>query len=291
MKRILTITLSLMLVLSLSVFAAAVSYDLFTYRDGNTYLETFILSIEDEQTQSEWREFVTGSNTVICSLDEISSVTGDFVYFFTSDNLSEFSVIANDDYTCNIYADSVSGFGGQVYEYNGNGEFNFYSYYNGSPDTHIENAVILGGLGVDTMNHIEKSSSYIADVEGDLYIVDDLGESDESESDGVLGFLGDFWNKFKTFLTSLFIPSDGYFADWYNEIKAAFDEKFGALTELYNQLTGFFDGIESDETPSELFDDAYFGDILSLCRGIITGLILLLTMIFCYRKIISLISE
>ena len=253
----------------------AVSFDLFNYRDGNTYLETFVLSTEDEQAKSDWSKLVTGDDTLILYSDNLNGESGDYIFFLDPESVSGIQVIGNDDGTCSFYPENTSlGASGFAFKYGNDGKFYLESVLSGVLRGHADSVIILGGLGADDLIHISDSSPYTANVDGDLYIVDDLGGA-ESESNGILGFLGDFWDTFKTFLTSLFIPSDGFFTDWYNEIKAAFDAKFGALSDLYNQLTGFFSGITSNDSSNALFDDKYFGGILSSFRNIITGISLL----------------
>lgn len=291
------ILLAAMLIFQLSLCSFAVKLDILNYRNGNTYLETFVTSTENDTVYNEFVELITSQTSLIAYDSDLEKI-----YLVDIDSTDNVTVGVNSAGLCYIFADTAGdGFGGQGWDINGE-NIVYSSKHFWTPGTTLSNVILLGGLALDDIDILYADGmddTYIADIEGQLIIVDDrengsddnTGSSGEDdESGGILGFLGDFWDKFKSFLLGLFVPTEDYFKNWYSEIKSAFDKKFGALTEFYNTLTGFFDGVDTSSSTSGIFADSLFSDWLDWLRDVITGLILILTVYVCYRRIIALIS-
>ncbi|MDD3022268.1 MAG: hypothetical protein PHX61_15030 [Alphaproteobacteria bacterium] len=186
------------------------------------------------------------------------------------------------------------------------------SNINSSPA--LSECVIVGGRYFDTCDVTFPSpiNTYVADFEGRLLLRDDGGlmsdpETEPGEDGGILGFLKGFWDKLKDFFVGLFVPEDGYFQQWYQSLKAAVDEKLSSISALYNGLTGFFNGLSGRdvsviiEIPANHFYSgspavsadifATLGAVLSFLRGVLTGFVVLLTAIICYKKLVTIFSE
>lgn len=291
------VILAAMLIFQLSLCSFAVKLDILNYRDGNTYLETFITSTLPDSIYEEFVSLVTSPTSLITYSYDTGNVC--LIDIKSMDNVS---ISVNSSGLCNIEAvSSGKGFGGQIWNPSGdNWESGAGLAY--TPGTTMRNVVLIGGLALDDIDILYSDgmdTTYIADIEGKMIVVDDREDGDSDSADtpeddensgGILDFLGNFWDKFKSFLVGLLVPSEDYFKDWYSEIKSAFDKKFGALTEFYNTLTGFFDGVDTSSSTSGIFSDPLFSDWLSWIRDVITGLIVLLTIYVCYRRIIDLIS-
>lgn len=139
--------------------------------------------------------------------------------------------------------------------------------------------------------------NYLAEYTGALGIVDDLGASDE----GILGWLKSFWDKF----ISLFVPRDGFFDDWFKELRAAFSKKTGGFDVLMAHFQSSFEKLKSYDGQSRLVIGvpSFFGGsgseidltdfvqpILAFIRPVLTGVFLLLTAVSCYKRIIALVN-
>jgi len=303
MRRLLILALTLLLLFSFAVTAFAVELDILEYRDGNTYLGTFETSTLSDSVKAEFEQLITSPTSLITYSYDTGHVC--IVDIVSTDNVF---VSVNSDGLCDITAvTGGEGFGGQIWEKSGD-VWTLGPYLSQTPDTTLRDVVLVGGLALDDIDIFGSDGvddTYIADIDGLLYVSDDSdsisgggsdvgsgGSDDEedSEDSGVLGFLGDFWNKFKSFLVGLFVPSEGYFKAWYNELKAAFEEKLSPIFDLFNQISGFFDGLSAASDDSTLFNNTLFAPWLSWIRALVTGLVLLLTFIAAYKKIISFIA-
>ncbi len=137
-------------------------------------------------------------------------------------------------------------------------------------------------------------------------IVDDADEQPPTppeEEDGVIGWLGDFWETLKDTFLSLFVPREGYFDDWFAELRTAFDAKLGGLGELMDYIKDSMKGLNgAGELEIVLPEGMLFpgsqGKTVSLSsvlqplfgflRPVLTAILALFTIIRCYRKLISL---
>lgn len=288
------ILLAAMLIFQLSLYSFAVKLDILDYRDGDTYLETFRTTIIAD---SVYNSFISLVNSSTC-LVTYSYDTGNVCIFdiVSTDNIS---VSVNSSGLCDIEAVvGGKGFQGQIWEPVGDGYWELNSYLAYTPGTTMRNVVLVAGASINDIDVLYadgNTDSFFADISGTFWIVHDRDKVNtpadtEDEDDGILGFLKDFWEKLKEILIGLFVPSDGFLEKWFNEIKDAFNKKFGVLTEFYNTLTGFFDGIDTENTDNGIFSDPLFSDWLSWLRDVITGLVLLLTIYLCYQRIVNMIS-
>ena len=257
MKRLFSLVLSVLLSLSLSFSALALSFDRFDFRDGNTHLGIFDVQGMSDSLYQQYVSIVTSPNNLIVYSDySPNGETGDFYYLFHIVDPSVIRLVDNDDsvnradlwpnsiidpdYDCNV--------SGLYFRDDGSGYLRYEGIYNHPDDTTLYSLVLLGGLALDDVYSDFLTVDAVANVQGQLVIEDNYNPDavppdDETDDDGygsgVLGWLHSFWDTLRDFFLNLFIPSDGFFSDWYNEIKTVFDAKFSSLTGVvYN--TGNF---------------------------------------------------
>lgn len=306
MKRLFALILSVLLtvVMAVSSFALEIYDEYFLVTDGNTYLGTFATLPLTDLQKDNLRSFLDNELNFILLNDARTKY-----YLLSLGDESGFEIDYVYDECCSITLNcNVSG---TVWRCSGDGILVYDSVFVGSSGDELDGFIIIGGRAFSTCDITFPSpiANYVADYKGSLILADDGGlmadpvESDsDSEESGILGFLSDFWETFKKFLVGLFVPSDGYFSTWYKEIKAALDDKLGAITALYKNLTGFFSGIKiADHTimVEHIIDGrddfAFFSDkvsgLLSTVRSLLTGVMVLSCWIYCYHKIIGLVHD
>ena len=276
MKRLFALVLAVFLSLSLSFSALALSFDRFEYKNGDTYLGIFDVNGLTELEYSQYYSIVTSPNCFVVYSDySPNGESGDFYYLFDIEDTSAVSILNNESKgnradlwsfeAVNSYNDcNVSGL---YFRDNGSGKLVYEGIYNHPNERTMYSLIILGGLGADDLDYSYLTVDAVANVKGQLIIEDNynpdaIPPDDDTEEDGygsgILGWLHSFWDTLRDFFLSLFIPSDGFFSDWYNEIKTAFDAKFSSLTELFSLLTGFFNGLDASVTDFPLFSNPYF---------------------------------
>ena len=302
MKRFFVFLLVLCL-LTVQSFAIDIYSEYFQVVNGNTYLGTFATNPLTDLQKDNLRSFLDNDLSFILADDDSTHF-----YLLSLGNENGFTV----DYIYNNCCSIVLGcnVSGSVWRTAGDGILVYDSVISYSAGDEIDAVVIIGGRAFGTCDITFPSpiANYVADYEGALMLTDDGGlmsdpvsDGSDSEQSGILSFLTDFWETFKSFLIGLFVPSDGYFSSWYSDIKTAFDAKLGGITSLYNQLTGFFNGIKIadhtimctnyDGTSFKFFNDALFGDIFAFIKPVITGFLVLCCWFFCYRKIIGFVKD
>ena len=134
--------------------------------------------------------------------------------------------------------------------------------------------------------------------------------SDIEEPDnggGILGFLKGFWDALKDAFIGLFVPREGFFADYFKDIQSVASVKMGGLLSLYNAMLGAFQSLNGD-TPSMIFEipaNSMFPysplvtfDVLGRVRpyvawvkGFLTGCVVLFTAVVCYRRLVTLFEQ
>ena len=154
-------------------------------------------------------------------------------------------------------------------------------------------------------------------IEGELYLEDDLGEAippEEPEDGGILqkilDRLSSFWETFLDFLKKVFVPDPDYLKKWVEEIRAAFEQKVGGLTGLLEELRQRFQSLkDASYNGSSIvvsLPDNYlfpgfqgvsaevlgisFGPLLRWLRSVFTGIMILVTILICWRKLQKIID-
>lgn len=306
MKRLFMLSFSILLAVAMSVssFALDIYDEYFRVKDGNSYLGTFATLPLSDLQKDNLRSFLDNELNFILLNNARTKY-----YLLSLGDEAGFDIDYVYDECCSItFNCNVSG---TVWSCAGDGILVYDSVFTCSSGDELDGFIIVGGRAFSTCDITFPSpiANYVADYKGNLMLVDDGGlmadpvESDsDSENSGILGFLSDFWETFKKFLIGLFVPSDGYFSEWYEEIKSALDNKLGAITALYKNLTGFFSGIKIanhtimvEHIVEGREDFAFFsGDVagwLSTFRSLLTGVMVLSCWIHCYHKIIELVHD
>lgn len=136
-------------------------------------------------------------------------------------------------------------------------------------------------------------------------IIDDRQTTSES-SGGIMDWLNGFWDK----LVGLIVPDAGYYEQWYQEVKAAADDKFGGLSQLYEIMRDAFAQLQDDNIvttnlwwhidANEMFEGSpaikvdvieYARPYLKWLKPVLTMIILVYTAIACYRRIVVLFEQ
>jgi len=167
---------------------------------------------------------------------------------------------------------------------------------------------LLGG-SYTSSHQFQYPSSFepcIPEYQGSLILVFDDGNvtKPEEPEKGLLEWIGDFFTNLWDFLIRLIVPEDGYFSDWFNEIKDAAMEKLGPIGEIVEALGNCFRDLESDISSSSLVldipgDHFYKGfggvhvdlleggkELLVNVKGFLTTVMVILTAIICYRRLV-----
>lgn len=306
MRRLFILVLVIILIISFSVTAIAVSVDseCFYYdsSDGNTHLATIAASSMTPEFLSYYEDWKQSDRRMLCcnpdgttfffyNLNVTATVTLTYPFSGT-DSLGINCSGADIDEDVGLLFSCTLSDDGYLYPDSsvwGDSDCPLCGRY-----TALDQYIILCSPSLQKeITFPSPVSAYVVDYIGSLSIEDDLDDSsnngDDSEQSGILGFLSDFWEKLKSFFLGLFVPSEGYFKAWYNEVKAAFEEKLSPIFALYEQLTSFFNNVSAAEDTT-LFNNPILVSCLSWVKGLITGLVLLLTLIAAYKKIISFIA-
>lgn len=305
LKKVLFIIFS-MVVLTVRCFSISADYAALTVKNGDTHLATLAASELNSSQLDEYKKWYSSSSRMILRSDNGGGL--ELYYLVDVYPTADIKITKN-----SISGVDVLCYGADLEEIVG-----YYTYWQLGEDNmlHIGSAAPITGrfsfnrslilsISSDLQNGVNfpsPTSDYVIEYDGSLIISDNLDGNTPDEQGGILGFLSNFWDSFKSALKGLFVPSDNFFSSWYSEIKSAFDEKLGAVSSLYNQLTGFLEGIPKQKEDiiikndslgleASLFDFSLFGDLFSFVRPILTGFVMLLTWIFCYKKIISLVKD
>lgn len=138
---------------------------------------------------------------------------------------------------------------------------------------------------------------------------DGEGEDEEGE-DGECGtlctlgklskFLLGFFDKLLDFLKKIIIPENtDFITTGFNDIKKLFDEKLSILSSLKDTMTGLFDDSQSPALeyevnlpatggkPMKLMDIQLMSTGIPILKKVISGIIVLFTVLYVYRKIVG----
>ncbi|WMJ84286.1 hypothetical protein ACS3UN_07985 [Oscillospiraceae bacterium LTW-04] len=305
MKRFFISAVLCMAFLTLQVFAY--NPPNLTVENGNSVLETFITSTMDDTSKERVRSF-------------LASELGLVLYIPSSDRYLLLEVKSPDS----IFVDTLSPNGlanlvftdgalGVVFDVSGP-NMTFAALTTFGLNSFQKDCVIVSGRYFDscTMNFPTPTSPYVADFEGSLFFRDDGGlmsdiKEEPDDGGGILGFLKGFWDALKDAFIGLFVPSEGFFADYFEDIRAVASVKMGGLLSLYNALLGAFQSLNGD-TPSMTFQipaNSMFPysplvtfDVLGHVRsyvewvkGFLTGCVVLFTAVVCYRRLVTLFEQ
>lgn len=123
--------------------------------------------------------------------------------------------------------------------------------------------------------------------------------SDGSQSDG------SFWSGLK----DVIVPSDDFFEDFSNDISSAVDRKFGAVGDLVEQIKKGFASLSDSSSagtltltmPDNILFNGYKGTSVNILGGIGTFaswfkaffsvFLIVVTIIFCYRRLIAMFNK
>lgn len=110
-------------------------------------------------------------------------------------------------------------------------------------------------------------------------------------------------------IKGLFIPDDEFFEDFQKEISDAWENKVGGLTRTWTAITDQFTKFNKADEDLKLeieFKDNHFfegykgtkadlfggmGDFAKWFKGLCSGLVVVYTIYFCYKKIISMVQH
>lgn len=288
--------------MSLFVVAfAVVTYPPHSTVDGNNVvLSLFRIKSLLPEEQELWKKLMTSNRTIITA----------------SDNTYTFSYVP-EGYSIAIVADSEPNFfkilesgedlfnnSLQTLEFTRQGDnFEFKHHAN---VVAFNDKYLVGGTYFKDYNYPNLGFEYVLNYPGTLVIVDDLGSA--GGSDSILDWLSSFWDKFIEMLKSIFIPSPDYFQNFFNEIKTAFENKLGGIGELLGAVSNMFDSLKNVDSESSLtisipdnqFYNGYKGlevdafqhikPLMFYVRGILNSILVVFTVVICYKKIVSIIK-
>lgn len=126
----------------------------------------------------------------------------------------------------------------------------------------------------------------------------------------LLGGIGDFiYDGVKAVLDgikNLFVPAPDYFDRAFSRIKGRFDKKFGTFLSLANYLNSSFKSLAKYRDSANLFTLKFpknhlfgnrsvnllsgAGGIANMVRGMLSGCVVMFTVAFAYKKVISMIK-
>lgn len=291
--------------------SAALSFDNSWVENGNTYLGVFHVKDLPESDLALWNSFM--SSRGLFAEQDINRK----IYFFTVPDGTSGKIVRNSagsSYLYNIVLPPIDT-DIMVFRYSSATEkYELESCYHNPSFTGFGLDAIVINRGFDLTSNVPASELYIQKT-GNLYIVDDMGNEMEGGDQGgasdaswwrkLLDWLGSFWEKLKEF----FVPPDGYFSDWFTEIKNAAMKKLGPISEVFDCFQSAFESLKNDnsdtglyfEVPANHFFQGFPGirvDMMRAVGGVLGTLKTLLTMvcvifaaICCYRRIIVLFEQ
>lgn len=310
MKRVLSAVIAALMLVAFSASAYAASLSSMVEENGDSVLGTFMLADSPESYKKFWNDFTHSDYNMMFAAagsvaywmfilppnakPVIKRTSGDFLevvfnapvdyIHFIDDPSDPHKIMVSEMGTLS----SLSKFRDARYLVAGS----FFSSTGTGPPVNI---------GYD----------YIVEYEGRLLLRTDI-DDEEDDDGGLLGWLkkiwewlSSFWDKLMEFCLSLFIPRDGYFDDWFEEIRVAFDKKTGGLSSVFDDIQAEFSNIRGSGElvfglPPNYLYDGFSGvnlDIigtakpfLDIVRPVLTGIIALLTAFACYRKLAAMVK-
>ena len=269
--------------------------------EGNTYIRTFSVAEASPDVKGFWREWQGSSRNIMA----LGGIRSDVVYCFLL--IPENGSFVFEDCGSGLRASGTEGFRFVSFVRDGEklvpkgvtdvaaGIWYWFQY------------IVTGTYFDDTYPWPVLSYDYlIDDYPGALVLVDDLEEAEAPPPDSGEGWLGNLLDGIKNILKDFFLPSDDYLSGWYDEIRDASSEKFGAIFDLYEILREAGSSLESSSGGSSSFiwsipankmfegSPAISVDIFktavpyfSKLKGWFTVIIVISTAIICYRRIVA----
>lgn len=305
MKKIMLIFSIITFVVLSSSICYASTIPEFVIENGNTVLGTFKTSTINATQKQLMRDWMTSNRNLL-----FRSNNGSY-YFITFPIGSKYYInrSANGLATINFLGSNQ----GLVFaNRTSNGVYDTALDFVGGPNTPLYSGLIITSNILTAENiSLPTPVDYIASWQGDLIIRDDDGLFDsENESDGLLGWLKNFWDSLLNFVKSIFVPEDGYFEKWYNDIRTAANEKFKGILGVYDTLKGGFEDLQSSTsngiTLKISFPENHFfsgspvisadftkhlSSLISFVKIVLTSIVVVYTGINCYKYLIVLFEQ
>lgn len=294
-----------------SVFASALTFDHSYQQDGNTYLGKFHVKDLSADDLQNWKDMMA-SPRLFAEQDNNHKI-----YFLIVPEGVTGKIIRNSpgsSFTYNVQFSPAFDCKGLVFQYSSStGMYELVGHYNSDRFTGFGLDAIIVNRGFPLSSNIAASELYIQHP-GLLYIEDDLGGTMEGEGEvededpwwqHLLDWLNSFWQKLKKFI----VPEDGYFDDWFNDVKAAAMKKLGPISDVNDKLHGAFNSFKNDtsftglylDLPANYIYDGFPGARISLLRGVdsilsiirtlLTMIIVIFTVVCCYKRIVVLFEQ
>lgn len=310
-KRISAFVFAALLLFSFSFSVFAVKVDEFYYEDGNTLLGVFNTTTLTEAQKQVVRDWLNSpSNLLIKSY-------GSTFYFVTIPANNDITVQRKSDGLARVMwnVGGVKIFCWSDYDSNTRKFTNFVEMLPTS--TYYIDGILICGTAIDTLTFPAPFDTYIADIQGELFFVDDGGlfaegsggSTDGENSGGLWEWLKNFWDSLLDFVKSIFIPDEDYFNEWYESIRSKANEKFSALFYLYDVLTDTFKSQQGGDYTRSVFlnipanhfyagSPAIKADLLEWAlpfaagfRGFLTACVIIFTGIICYRRLVVIFEK
>lgn len=285
---------ALIFVLSIPIYAATLPAA--EVKDGNTYIGTFMMADQSDYYKKFWDDWKHSNRNVMVAGDN-----GSWYWFFTVPDGADLTIedFYNNflDVRCDDDAMDYLKFSSSA------GDLNYIDC--------TEMGTLSAGTRINGARYVVTGTYFLIDFDGILYLVDDIDgemEQDKDEDSGFLAWLKkiwdwltSFWERLKDLLLSLFVPRKGFFDDWFAELRAAFEKKLGGLGAVVKAVKNTFDNISSKDfrltvslKPNSLFKGFpgcsinlmyYAQPFLKILRPILTGLVLIITAVICYKRL------
>lgn len=306
---LLSVSCVLLVVLSLGVYG--LTFDNSREEGGNTYLGKFHVKDMAPEDLNTWREIMSAPR-LFAEQDRNHKI-----YFLTVPEGVTGKIVKNppgSSFDYNVVFSPAFDVRGLVFQYSSStGMYELVGNYDSSNFTGFGLDAVIVNRGFPLASNIARDELYIQHP-GLLYIEDDLGGTMEGEGEiedenpwwqHLLDWINSFWKTLKNFI----VPKEGYFDDWFQEIKNAAMKKLGPISEVLGKLHKVFEAFRDDTTntglywdvPSNHFYDGFPGMRVSLLRGInsildtvktvLTMVCVVITVITCYRRLIVLFEQ
>ena len=287
------------------VTVLAMEHDNSWVENGNTYVGVFHVKDMPAADLELWKSFMTAprlfaeedNNRKIYIMDIPEGVSGKIIKNPSGSSFA-YNVQFSPAFNCKCLVFQYSSSTGM---YEPAGHYDQDSFRGFGLDAIIVNR------GFSLTSSVPSSELYIQHP-GDLYIVDDLGGQMEGDGEVDSGEAGDgapWWQKLK----ELFVPSEGYFSNWFEEIKDAAMEKMGPIKSIVDAFSDLFEKLQHDNTETSIWIDVpegqyypgspgikvdvlHFGvDLIGIVRNWLTAVVVVFTAICCYKRIVVLFEQ
>lgn len=291
------------MIMAISTPAMAAALTNSWVQDGNTYLGTFrVKGLDDpytgdiSYTVTEYWQYLMGAASLLIW----EAPNGDVYIVGSQSGEMSFSV-THDAGEMMIHI--RSGVTGMIWRPSGDGYDYLTQFASGGTPLLLKHIITMRGMILPAPG--VSSDVLFAAHEGDLYIVDDLGDDPPKEDSGILDWLSKFWDN----LVHIVVPRDGYFSDWWSEIKAAADKKFKPIADTITSLEDTIGSLKDDAGDTGLVitlpANHFFAgqprasvDVLQIMRPVVQSLRLWLTMVCvvmtivaCYKRLVVLFEQ